>query len=70
MADMLTYISDLAGAVVVSTAAAYALFRFLSKKWIENKFSKSLEKFKHRQDIEINRLQLEIDTTLSGTLKI
>lgn len=70
MPDILTNISELGGIVVVSTVAAYAVFRFLSKKWIEDKFSKSLEEFKHRQDVEIKRLHLEIDATLSGTLKI
>ena len=46
------------------------LFRYLGKSWIESKFSERLEQFKHQQAIEIQRLRVKIDSTLSGVLKI
>lgn len=49
---------------------AYLLFRYLGKSWIESKFSERLEQFKHQQTIEIQRLRVEVDSTLSGVLKI
>ncbi len=49
---------------------AYLLFRYLGASWIENKFSMQLEQFKHEQEIEIQRLRIEIDSTLSGTIKL
>ena len=54
------------GAAVI----AYLLFRYLGKSWIESKFSERLEQFKHQQALEIQRLRIEIDSTLSGVLKI
>lgn len=49
---------------------AYGLFKFLGKKWIENKFQKSLEDHKHKHDKEIQRLKCEIDSQLSRVTKI
>jgi hypothetical protein len=54
------------GAAVV----AYFLFKFLGKTWIENKFEKNLELYRHLQAIEIQRLRVEIDSMLSGALKL
>lgn len=51
-------------------AIAYLLFQYLGKSWIENRFSERLELFKHQQALEIQRLKIEIDSTLSGVLKI
>lgn len=48
--------------------AAFAIFRYLGSKWIEQKFSKELEDHKHTQAIELQRLSVEIDTKLSGSL--
>jgi hypothetical protein len=49
---------------------AYLVFKFLGKTWIENKFAQRLEQFKHQQALEIQRLRVEIDSMLSGVLKI
>lgn len=54
------------GAAVV----AYFLFQFLGKSWIENKFAQRLEQHKHDQALELQRLRVEIDSMLSGALKI
>lgn len=54
------------GAAVI----AYLIFQFLGKSWIENKFAQKLEQYKHQQALEIQRLRVEIDSMLSGVLKI
>lgn len=59
----------LAKALVV-VASAWGIFWFLGKKWIENKFQKSLEDHKHKHDEEIQRLKCEIDLQLSRVTKI
>ena len=53
-----------------AAGVAFLLFRYLGKSWIESKFSERLEQFKHQQAIEIQRLRVKIDSTLSGVLKI
>ncbi len=54
------------GAAVV----AYLLFQYLGKTWIENKFSQRLDQLKHQQALELQRLRVEIDSLLSGALKL
>lgn len=51
-------------------AVAFLTFRFLGKSWIESKFAERLENFKHEQNIQIQRLRIEIDSRLSGVLKL
>jgi hypothetical protein len=53
-----------------SVAIAYFAFRKFGEKWIQNKFDKSLEAYKHQQNLEIQRLRIEIDSMLSRVLKI
>jgi hypothetical protein len=49
---------------------AYLVFQFLGKSWIENKLAQRLEQHKHQQALEIQRLRVEIDSMLSGALKL
>lgn len=62
------------GAVVLygggSAAVAYFLFQHLGKKWIEARFSERMEAFKHQQALELQRLKIEVESVLSGTLKL
>jgi hypothetical protein len=44
--------------------AAFALFRYLGSKWIENKFSQRMEQLRHTQALELQRLRVEIDSLL------
>lgn len=53
-----------------SAAVAYLLFQHLGKNWIDARFAERLEAFKHQQAIELSRLKVEVDSALSGTLKI
>jgi hypothetical protein len=53
-------------AVGISAAAlagvALWLFRLFSQKWLETKFGKQLEAYKHAQQRELEKLKLEINT--------
>jgi len=49
---------------------AYGIFKLFGTKWLDNKFAERLLAHKHEQDKEIQRLRAEIDSTLSGTLKL
>lgn len=53
-----------------SAAIAYLLFQYLGKTWIENKFAERLEQLRHSQALELQRLRVEIDSMLSGAIKI
>jgi hypothetical protein len=51
-------------------AVAYLLFQFLGKTWLENKFAEKLEQVRHQQALELQRLRVEIDSMLSGAIKL
>lgn len=51
-------------------AVAYGLFKYFGSTWLENKFAERLQTHKHEQDKEIQKLRIEIDSLLSGTLKL
>lgn len=53
-----------------SAAVAFFLFRALGKGWIEARFSERLEAFKHEQAKELQRLKVEVESILSGALKL
>lgn len=53
-----------------SAAVAYLLFQYLGRTWIENKFDERLEQLRHSQALELQRLRVEIDSMLSGAIKI
>lgn len=51
-------------------AFAYLLFQYLGKTWIENKFAQRLDQLRHQQAMDLQRLRVEIDSLLSGALKL
>jgi hypothetical protein len=53
-----------------SAAVAYLLFQYLGKGWIDARFSERLEAFKHEQAKELQRMKIEVESLLSGALKI
>jgi hypothetical protein len=63
LAQVLVYSGG--GAMVV-----YLLFQYLGKTWIENKFAQRLEQLRYQQALELQRLRVEIDSLLSGALKL
>lgn len=48
----------------------FFLFKYLGQAWIENKFKERLEQARHEQALEIQRLRVEIDSLLSGAIKL
>jgi hypothetical protein len=53
-----------------ATAISYFIFQFMGKSWLENKFAKELEEFRHEKTKEIEKLKIEIQSLLSGKLKL
>ncbi len=53
-----------------SAAVAFLLFQYLGKGWIDARFAERLESFKHEQAKELQRLKVEVESLLSGALKI
>ncbi len=53
-----------------AAAVAYLLFQYLGKTWIENKFAQRLDQLRHQQAMELQRLRVEIDSLLSGAIKL
>ncbi len=68
--DVLKFLFQLLAYGGGGAAVAYLLFQFLGKTWIENKFSQKLEELRHHQAMELQRLRVEIDSLLSGALKL
>lgn len=66
----LKFIGELVAYGGGSAVVAYLLFQYLGKTWIENKFSQRLDQLKHQQALELQRLRVEIDSLLSGALKL
>lgn len=53
-----------------SVAIAYGVFTLLGKKWIENKFSESLENHKHLLKQELEQTKYKINTLFNRVTKI
>ena len=53
-----------------SAAVAYLLFQYLGKGWIDARFAERLEAFKHEQAKELQRMKIEVESVLSGALKL
>ena len=70
MEEVLKALGGFTAIVLASVGAAYAAFRFFSEKWIENKFATQLADHTHLQNLEIQRLRVEIETLLNGALLV
>lgn len=53
-----------------SAAVAFILFQYLGKGWIDARFAERLKAFEHEQAKELQRLKIEVESLLSGALKI
>jgi len=53
-----------------SAAVAFLLFQYLGKGWIDARFAERLEAFKHEQAKELQHMKVEVESLLSGALKI
>lgn len=72
--EILDWIMERLGALVVYTGAittvTYFLFKLFAKNWIEAQFKSKLDNLKHEHDLELQRLKIEIDSLLSGSLRL
>lgn len=50
-------------------AISYGLFKYLGRKWLDEKFSERLEAYKHEQQKEIERLRFKINALLDRATK-
>lgn len=66
----LKWIAGLGITASVAAAAAYAAFQFLGKRWLDARFAERLEKFKHDQNQEIERLRYRINALMDRTTKL
>ena len=53
-----------------AAAVAYAVFRFLAKRWLDQKFNEQLENLKQEQRKELEHVRHEIQSTFSRISKI
>ncbi len=73
MADQAAILNFIGGIVVYGggpVAIGFALFSFLGKKWIENKFKARLEDLKQEHREELENLKFEISTQFNRIIKI
>lgn len=68
--DVAPYVANLGLSWVGAVVAAWASFRFLGKRWIEDKFARELETFKHAKNREIEELRGEVNALLDRTVKL
>jgi hypothetical protein len=68
--DFLKLIGGIATIGVASSTCAYAVFRILTTKWIDTRFSERLEAFKHQQNQEIEHLRFRIGTMMDWNVKL
>jgi hypothetical protein len=72
--QMLQPLSEFVGLIVLAggglALTVYGVFKFLAKRWLENKFSERLEAFKHLQSQEIERLRFRINALLDRATKL
>ena len=58
----------LGGSVI--TGLSFWLFQTFTSKWLDNRFARELEEFRHKHERELQRLKLEIDALLDRTIKL
>lgn len=68
--QVIKFITELAAYSGGAVAIWYLLFQYLGKTWIENKFAQRLDTLKHQHELELQRLRIEIDSLLSGAIKL
>lgn len=53
-----------------SAAIAYVIFMYWGKKWLDDKFAKQLQDFKHTQSIQMEQYRFEINSLFNRITKI
>jgi hypothetical protein len=68
--DILLFLGKVVSIGGGAAIIAYGIFKWLGKKWLENFFSKSLEAFKHQQDLQVEQYRFEINRLFNRITKI
>jgi hypothetical protein len=68
--EIVKLISATLSIIATVIGISYGTVRFLGKKWIDSKFDKALEAFKHDQSKELEQLKFEINWSLDRTSKL
>ncbi len=67
---ILSFLWETFGIPGVAAFFAYGVYVFLGKKWLDNKFSKNFEDFKHQQRLQMEQYCFEINSIFNRVLKI
>ena len=70
LTEILKFIGGVTALAGTGAAAAYAIFRIFTTKWIDHRFSERLEAFKHQQNQEIEHLRYRINTMMDWNVKL
>lgn len=65
--EILAWFGGVSAVVLLSVGATVSAFKYFGEKWIEQKLQKDLQRHRHAQSVEIQRLRLEIETLLNGS---
>ncbi|QMV62794.1 hypothetical protein VUJ49_22760 [Pseudomonas berkeleyensis] len=68
--EVLRWLTQFVVGLLGSGGVAYMLFGHYGKGWLDKKFAQSLENHRHQQSLEIQRLRVEIDSLLNGTIRL
>lgn len=68
--EILNYIGELMLYGGSSVAIAYTVFVFIGKKWMDNRFSKELQKHKNKLDGELEDVKFKIKSLFNRATKI
>jgi hypothetical protein len=66
----LKWIAGLGITAGVAGGAGYTAFQFFGKKWLDAHFAERLEKFRHEQNQEIERLRYRVNALMDRTAKL
>lgn len=69
----MSWLQDVAPTLLSSlgaTGLAWLAFQWLGKRWLESQFAERLERFKHVQNEEIERLRFRINALMDRTTKL
>jgi len=70
MEQILQFIGAVIAVGGTAAGAAYAIFMFTGKNWIEEKFAERLEAFKHEQNKELEEIRYHINAQFNRITKI
>ena len=68
--DVLKFAAEVLAVGGGAAAIAYLLFQHLGKAWLDSKFQERLETVRQQHAFELQRLRVEIESLLSGTIKL